>query len=342
MSEAFEDIKLGAQAIAENIAEKRAELSAKRIILTDRPEETAAYLPVYHHTMNELIEIGPWQSYAAFRDGAGRSMPRLLLTDKARLACREDLAQLTDTQRRASYLFSYEDAADWIHENFETEVMSVVVPLSMFATDPEAFRAEFLDERRERYSPIDEVTGRGAPKIPLARWRVVRTLPKDVQSEIGRWQIDYNTERERQNKDWPHPQGLKVTMPEGIFARYKDLKQVAPTVVRARNTVYYEGYAVHREVDHTKPYCRRHYTPGLLLGKPVNWKDYEIGLVDVMSIPRACALLGKDYLQKSPWRLGRDDVAWCRDESVLHDVKLSQEYRILLRLQSGGVKMVKE
>ena len=70
---------------------------------------------------------------------------------------------------------------------------------------------------------------------------------------------------------------------------------------------------------------------------PIHWKDYEIGLVDLMSIPRATALLGADYLRKTPWRLGKEDVAWCRDESVLHEVKLSREFRILLGIQRGPV-----
>ena len=43
MSEAFEDIKPGTHALAETIAQKRAELSAKRIILT---EKYAASLPL--------------------------------------------------------------------------------------------------------------------------------------------------------------------------------------------------------------------------------------------------------------------------------------------------------
>ena len=56
-----------------------------------------------------------------------------------------------------------------------------------------------------------------------------------------------------------------------------------------------------------------------------------------MNIPRATALLGADYLRKVPWRLGKEDVAWCRDESVLHEVKLSREFRILLGIQRGPV-----
>ena len=115
------------------------------------------------------------------------------------------------------------------------------------------------------------------------------------------------------------------------MARYKAMKELAPTTARARATVLYEGFAV----GHTQPYCRRHYTPGLLLGKPIHWKDYELGLVDLMNIPSATALLGADYLRKVPWRLGKEDVAWCRDESVLHEVKLSREFRILLGIQRG-------
>ena len=119
---------------------------------------------------------------------------------------------------------------------------------------------------------------------------------------------------------------LTVDFPEGVLARYKAMKELAPTTARARATV-----------GHTQPYCRRHYTPGLLLGKPIHWRDYELGLVDLMNIPRATALLVADYLRKVPWRLGKEDVAWCRDESVLHEVKLSREFRILLGIQRGPV-----
>lgn len=90
--------------------------------------------------------------------------------------------------------------------------------------------------------------------------------------------------------------------------------------------------AVHREIGRNRPYCRRHFTPGLLLGGPRNWPDYEIGLVDVMSIPRAAALLGESFIRHAAWRLSPEDVVWCGDASVLHDVKLSADMRILLGL----------
>lgn len=265
MSEVFNEIMPGTQAVAESVTRKRAALEAKHIILTDCPGDVAAYLPKYHHTMHEIIEIGPWQSYGAFREGAGRNMTRLFLSDEARVACAEEVSRLTDVQKRASYLFSYEDVADWIHENVESEVMSVLVPLSMFATDPDAFRAQFLEERGKRFVRLeDSITkGKSPARTPLSKWRVTRILLASVQSELGRWQEDYNAERERQGVAWPNPTSLTVDFPEGVLARYKAMKELAPTTARARATVLFEGFSVHREVGHTQAYCRRHYTPGL-------------------------------------------------------------------------------
>ena len=216
MADVYNEIMPGAQAVAESVTRKRAALEAKHIILTDCPGDVTAYLPKYYHTMHEIIEIGPWQSYGAFREGAGRNMTRLFLSDEARVACAEQLSRLTDVQKRASYLFSYEDAADWIHENVESEVMSVLVPLSMFATDPDAFRAQFLEERRKRFVKIEEANGgKCSARRPLSKWRVTRVLPSSVQSEVGRWQEDYNAERERQGVAWPNPTSLAVPFPEG-------------------------------------------------------------------------------------------------------------------------------
>ena len=51
-----------------------------------------------------------------------------------------------------------------------------------------------------------------------------------------------------------------------------------------------------------------------------------------MSIPRAAALLGESFIRHAAWRLSPEDVVWCGDASVLHDVKLSSDMRILLGL----------
>ena len=77
MSEVFNEIMPGTQAVAESVTRKRAALEAKHIILTDCPGDVAAYLPKYHHTMHEIIEIGPWQSYGAFREEFYRSGLRI-------------------------------------------------------------------------------------------------------------------------------------------------------------------------------------------------------------------------------------------------------------------------
>ena len=113
--------------------------------------------------------------------------------------------------------------------------MSVLVPLSMFATDPDAFRAQFLEERGKRFVRLEDAItkGKSPARTPLSKWRVTRILPASVQSELGRWQEDYNAERERQGVAWPNPTSLTVDFPEGVLARY-NLKTVESTLSQIR------------------------------------------------------------------------------------------------------------
>ena len=332
----FNEQKPGALAIAEDIAAKRTTLDSKHIILTDQPGDVAAYLSTYCHTMNELVEIGPWSCYEAFRLTAGKDLPRLYMSFKAKAACVEELANMTDLQRRANYLFSYEDTADWIYENIQTDIASVVVPLSMFSTDPDAFRSQFEEERRQRFVPKLPGTDAVNLRTKLYKWKVVRHLPADIQGQIGQWHHDYKAERERQGVAWPNPTSLTLQFPKHVLARYKTIDQLELTRARGKKTVLYEGLAVHRYKQHINfLQCRRFYTPGLLLGDEKHWRDYELGLVDLMSIPRAVAIFGEDFLKKCPWRLKKDDVVWTSTENVINDVTLNREFRLLLGLRNG-------
>lgn len=154
--------------------------------------------------------------------------------------------------------------------------------------------------------------GAAKPCRILARWNVVKNLPKEAREAIGNWSSDYAAEKVRQQVAWPVPPSMEVDFPGCVFARYRTSAEIEPTRQRTHNTIL--------------------FTPGLLLGGPRNWPDYEIGLVDVMSIPRAAALLGESFIRHAAWRLSPEDVVWCGDASVLHDVKLSADMRILLGL----------
>ena len=322
----------GTVLLAVDVARRQAELRRRSVIMTEDPVEAAEWLRTYRHPMTELISIGPWASYSAFNQGAGVDLPRLLLSDRVRSACAEEVAGLDYAAQQAKYLFSYEDAAEWIEANVETRVMSVVVPLSIFATDPDALRAEFEEEKRLRFTNVKTKEGAAKPRRILARWNVVKNLAKEAREAIGNWSSDYAAEKVRQQVAWPVPPSMEVDFPGCVFARYRTSAEIEPTRQRTHNTILFTGMAVHREIGRNRPYCRRHFTPGLLLGGPRNWPDYEIGLVDVMSIPRAAALLGESFIRHAAWRLSPEDVVWCGDASVLHDVKLSSDMRILLGL----------
>ncbi|WP_302515188.1 hypothetical protein, partial [uncultured Sutterella sp.] len=159
----------GTVLLAEDVARRQAELRRRSVIMTEDPVEAAEWLRTYRHPMTELISIGPWASYSAFNQGAGVDLPRLLLSDRVRSACAEEVAGLDYAAQQAKYLFSYEDAAEWIEANVETRVMSVVVPLSIFATDPDALRAEFEEEKLLRFTNVKSKEGAAKPRRILAR-----------------------------------------------------------------------------------------------------------------------------------------------------------------------------
>ena len=175
----------GTVLLAVDVARRQAELRRRSVIMTEDPVEAAEWLRTYRHPMTELISIGPWASYSAFNQGAGVDLPRLLLSDRVRSACAVEVAGLDYAAQQAKYLFSYEDAAEWIEANVETRVMSVVVPLSIFATDPDALRAGFEEEKRLRFTNVKTNEGAAKPRRILARWNVVKNLAKEAREAIG-------------------------------------------------------------------------------------------------------------------------------------------------------------
>ena len=215
--------------------------------MTEDPVEAAEWLRTYRHPMTELISIGPWASYSAFNQGAGVDLPRLLLSDRVRSACAEEVAGLDYAAQQAKYLFSYEDVAEWIEANVETRVMSVVVPLSIFATDPDALRAEFEEEKRLRFTNVKTNEGAAKPRRILARWNVVKNLAKEAREAIGNWSSDYAAEKVRQQVAWPVPPSMEVDFPGCVFARYRTSAEIEPTRQRTHNTILFTGMAVHRE-----------------------------------------------------------------------------------------------
>ena len=229
----------GTVLLAVDVARRQAELRRRSVIMTEDPVEAAEWLRTYRHPMPELISIGPWASYSAFNQGAGVDLPRLLLSDRVRSACAEEVAGLDYAAQQAKYLFSYEDAAEWIEANVETRVMSVVVPLSIFATDPDALRAEFEEEKRLRFTNVKTNEGAAKPRRILARWNVVKNLAKEAREAIGNWSSDYAAEKVRQQVAWPVPPSMEVDFPGCVFARYRTSAEIEPTRQRTHHDPLY-------------------------------------------------------------------------------------------------------
>ena len=337
------DIPLaGTAAIREANTAKKAELAERNVILMESPEDFPAYFKIYNRSQTELIELSSWSKASMSRRGI-TSLPKIFVSDEVRLRYGEMLRATGDNRTaNAKYLYSIEDFADFMHRTMRAEVLSVLVPLSMFADNPDGFRAEFLAEKSQRTAKF--LAGLGKRRMEaISRWKCMKHLRPGILEELAQWKADYKAEKERQGVAWPVPTSLAVDFPDGVIPRYRTLLQVAeaasyPTPEIGRATVYHTGMAKHMMIEPIdqpgNPTNGQRFTPGLLLGEENNRPDYEIGLLDVMSIPRALRLLGEDYLKSRPWRIVKDDVLWCRDKSVLNEVKLSREARKLMGLQT--------
>lgn len=95
----------GTVLLAVDVARRQAELRRRSVIMTEDPVEAAEWLRTYRHPMPELISIGPWASYSAFNQGAGVDLPRLLLSDRVRSACAEEVPGSTTRRSRRSISF---------------------------------------------------------------------------------------------------------------------------------------------------------------------------------------------------------------------------------------------
>ena len=88
--------------------------------------------------------------------------------------------------------------------------------------------------------------GAAKPRRILARWNVVKNLPKEARESIGNWSSDYAAEKVRQQVAWPVPPSMEVDFPGCVFARYSTSAEIEPTRQRTHNTILFTGMAVHR------------------------------------------------------------------------------------------------
>lgn len=303
----------GAEEVQRDLVAYRDKLKTKNVIVTCRPDEFDLYKDEYTLTKLDLTALTPWKNVDSLdRTGITNDLPRIKVTDLVREQYAEHFASRPSAYRRAVYLFSRHDLAEWLRENTVTQVATVVVPLSMFSSNPDGFRKAFMEEKEERLYPANKAYVR---KAQLKDWKTVRdALPPQILSEICQWPGEYAAECVRTNLVFPIPPMHNFSLPEDVILRYSTIYEKTDEMgiscrAHAAKILWLHGMVRHVITRQKKIL----WTPGLLLGKPENWPDYALGLVDTMSVERAARLFGMSYLESCPWNFGSDDILWQGD-----------------------------
>ena len=177
--------------------------------MTEDPVEAAEWLRTYRHPMTELISIGPGrrtalQSRCRRRPAEASSFgPRAL--GLRRGGCRARLrgaAGEVSLFLRGCGRMDRGQCGDACDERRRAAFD--------FCDRSRRLRAEFEEEKRLRFTNMKTKEGAAKPRRILARWNVVKNLPKEARESIGNWSSDYAAEKVRQQVAWPVPPSMEV------------------------------------------------------------------------------------------------------------------------------------
>ena len=266
-------------------------------------------------------------------------LPFVLNTNYFRENLPEAFAQLSPRAQAAKMLWALSDVAAWVYDRTTASVQNVLVPLSIFTNNPDAFRKTFIDEYKIRAKRGDFNPVRGLHPSLVSNWNCVSSLKGGALDEIGRWFEDTSQLAKLQGKRQNRViyETLEVRRPEKCLPKFRQLKDIAKaagyyTREHGMRRALYFGMARH-DVEFQKDVKSKlnFYTGGILLGDERNWPDYAIGAVDLMTVTRAKRIFGTETLAQAPLYLTRDDYVW-RDTGCPEPVLKEPVCRNLIRL----------
>lgn len=223
------------------------------------------------------------------------------------------LVALTDRPVSECF-FSIREVAAVMRNAIRTEVITVAVPLSLFSSNPDAFRAEFRNELdlKVRTSGVRKSDFWGSRMPPLSEWTCVSRFKPEERLLIGSLQEDLERYASmhclKRTEDalaklpaYEVPLPGKLTLPE-----MKTLVGTAQELVNSdrcpmgMRAVRRFGWARHTFDYPDKvtgsPQQMYRYSPGLALGEKKNWADYDINAVAPVAWDRAKAFFGEEFL----------------------------------------------
>lgn len=283
-----------------------------------------------HHTWSteQCVEAYPW-SITNFRKLAGKELPFILSTPEVRKRFWKEVAAFDPRAQNAKYLYDPADLHDWFATNLVTEIETVLVPLSLMAENPDGLRAEFLARKKRMlqsaYASRKELGIKAKADAPAAlmrkfrmsTWGLEHGIREEFRRHVFQWYPDLAVRSEQQNVGIRRVRfkRFEVPFPADKTPKMMTLRQVSQTRDYASvnvgfTTVASFGWARHSRFDEDGNLLQVVYSPGLAVGDPKYWNDYEIGFVDLMSAERFVEAFGLNALTTAGWRLDKSLCSW--------------------------------
>lgn len=277
-------------------------------------------LETYNVTQKDLLTIGPW-AINSFITYIGKDLPFILINHQARELYPEALATLGPERQRATKLFSYADLVKHFETHLESNLESVLLPISLFTDKPTLYRRAFKEQRQKYLDAIK--AGRRVVREasnPIL-WLCSREAIKDTSTYhlLTQWSEDIEELRARQGKADSRSATLpsiRTHLPAGVLPKFFSTRDVSRMngVAMAIGCRYIQrdGWVRHLlKGPDGRMLTNGFYTPGPLFGGPQHWEDYKIGATVLVTTTRAKELLPMEQLtHPAHWRFEKEGIVW--------------------------------
>lgn len=304
-----------------------------------------------HHTwsQSDILDAFPWK-VKLFRRTAGQSLPYILNTEHVREAYPEHFENLDNEHKNAVKLYDPEDLMLWFRNNLVSKVQTVLVPLTLFADRPDEMRDAF---RRVRDGYLAKSyaakTRLQLQERRLSLWpEILFHVKRSLRDEVGKFHEDASARAKEQGvvptrAKFPE---YEVRLPADKMPVFFEKKDIGRTRNYDSEEVSYSsykffGWAEHsfREgVDPGESTRKKAYTQGLWIGGDDCLRDYEEGLLELMTAERFVRVFGESALKEADWRFPRDLCSWAKDDASFGPGFPPKELSVLLGINRVAPK----
>lgn len=319
------------------------------VIIVPGMAALADYLRYHTWTQSEVLAAFPWK-VKLFRRTAGRTLPFILNTEQVREAFPDLFYEMDNEHKNALKLFSPEDLKDWFRSNLVSTVQTVLVPLTLFADNPDAMRRVFKQCKAKYLTQAYECKSRQElRKIRLSVWpEIQQHIRRELREQVGKFFDDADAAAASQGVQptRAHFKPYEVKLPADKMPVFFEKKDIGKTRNYDSEEVSYStykffGWAEHAFRDGIDPDMsarKKAYTQGLWIGGKDCLEDYRTGLLELMTAERFADVFGASALQNADWRFSAELCTWAEPKASFGPGFPPKELSVLLGINRVAPK----